>query len=87
MTLDPTWITAGSNVLAGLLKPAPRTTDSLAYSQGEVTSWFDGSGWSVATGGNQGSAQAQGGARSQDSGLSPWVLLGIAFVGVLAWRK
>lgn len=80
-----TWINAGSSVLgAAMGKPAAPNYSSAASSQ-DVRQSFDFGNWTVSTGGSE----AQGGTSGLDlSALfqSPLLLLGLAAIGVVAWK-
>ena len=68
------WLAAGSQVLSAALEPSPTSAPSSVFAPAN----FDNSGWTVATG----SGKASGGLN-----LSPWLILGVAFLGAVAWIK
>lgn len=73
-------IGGASQVLgSALARPA---TPSTAISDTVVNSWFDGSGWTVATG----KATAEGGDRSDALPFNP-LLAVAALVAFLIWKK
>lgn len=80
--IDPQWIQAGSQILAAAAgRPAAPAYSS---STPTVNSWFDGSGWTVATG----ASKAAGGDRSQDTGTSLSPLLVVAgLIAFAVWAK
>lgn len=73
------WLSAGSGVLGKSMQSGPggaaRSDSALTNTQ----SW-DNSGWTVSTGSSKASA-----ARGLD--LPPWLLLGVAVLGVVAWVR
>ena len=74
------FISAGANILGSALARPPE--NSTALSGGTVNSWFDGSGWTVATG----KASAKGGDRSDAiGGISPMMIAAVV-VGILVWK-
>lgn len=92
--IDPTWIQAGSAVLSAAAgKPsAPSTAISSATSL--TNSWFDGSGWTVATSGGS----ARGGDRLQSDSPAGMlanaaadsvipILVAGALVALLVWTR
>lgn len=68
------WLGVASQVLGAALAPTPSAANSSAFAPAN----FDNSGWTVATG----KAKATGGLT-----LSPWLVLGVAFLGAVAWIK
>lgn len=84
--MDPTalaLLNAGSQVLGAAASRPDAPTVSGAHPL--VNSWFDGSGWTVATSG----ASAQGGARTQSgapTSFSPW-MLAAGLLAVVAWKN
>lgn len=76
-------ISGASSVLGSALARPPE--NSTALSGGTVNSWFDGSGWTVATG----KASAKGGDRSEAfGGINPFVLAaGVVALLIWKWNK
>lgn len=74
-------IAGASQVLGSALSPSP-AAPSTAISDTVVNSWFDGSGWTVATG----KADARGGDRTEAfGGINP-LFMAAAVVGLLIWK-
>ena len=73
-------IGAGASVFSAAVARPPE--NSTAISGAPVNSWFDGSGWTVATG----NADAKGGDRSEAfGGINP-LFIAAAVVGLLIWK-
>lgn len=73
--MDPStlaFINAGANVLGKALTPSPQQSSAAASGYSNV----DHSGWSVSFGGNASTA----------AGVSPWVLLGVAVLALVALK-
>lgn len=74
-------IGAGASILSSAVARPPTSSTAMS-GLGPVNSWFDGSGWTVATGG----AKAEGGDRADAvGGISPLMIAGIV-VGILVWK-
>lgn len=74
-------IGGASQVLGAALSPRP-AAPSTAISDTVVNSWFDGSGWTVATG----QGKAEGGDRADGFTFNP-LLAAAALVAFLIWKK
>lgn len=76
-------IGAGSQVLSSAVAPRP-AAPSTAFSGAPVNSWFDGSGWTVATS----SSSAKGGDREQSTPAAPFspLMIVAAVIGIIAWK-
>lgn len=95
MAIDPSWIQAGSAILSAAAGKPPAPAVSSASTTSLTNSWFDGSGWTVATG----ASSAKGGDRADTpigalanaagnltDSILPLVIVG-ALVGLLIWKK
>lgn len=69
-------LSAGSSVLSAALSPASAPSSASLFAPFSS----DNSGWTVATGGSK--SQASAGLK-----LSPWLIGGLALLGVIAWIK
>lgn len=83
--LDPATTSAligGASTVLGRAVQSPPTT-AVSSATPVTNSWFDGSGWTVATG----KGSAQGGARSQSEALpfNPLMIVG-ALLALVAWK-
>lgn len=73
-------IGAGASILSSAVARPP--TSSTSLSGAPINSWFDGSGWTVATG----KASAKGGDRADAvGGISPLMIAAVV-VGILVWK-
>lgn len=74
-------LSAGSSVLSSALAPSPAGPSNAVSGNGYMSTSFDNSGWTVATG----KASAEGGDRGID--LTQMAILGIAALVVIGWVR